>query len=60
MISNQNSEIHGTEITRNYIHFTRVPEPHERAKDDMDYEPVPPPQSEGIYPNSAAFVTSQR
>jgi hypothetical protein len=41
-----------------YLSEARVPEPHERAKDDVDYEPVPPPQSEGIYPNSAAFVTS--
>jgi hypothetical protein len=41
-----------------YLSEARVPKPHERAKADTDYEPVPPPQSEGIYPNSAAFITS--
>jgi hypothetical protein len=41
-----------------YLPLARVPEPHKCVKDDTDYEPIPPPQSEGIYPNSAAFVTS--
>jgi hypothetical protein len=40
-----------------YLSEARVPELHQCAEDDTDHEPIPPPQSESIYPNSVAFVS---